>query len=103
MKPLVYKKAKRIRHQAPVRVKMAITKGAFDGQKLTFSVSGDGEMVWKAAPGRYLLEAHRGDKTLWSGESTAGKDGLLRFVVADPRVPKLHGAFVCSSGTASSI
>ena len=27
MKPLVYKKAKRIRHQAPVRVKMAITKG----------------------------------------------------------------------------
>ena len=27
MKPLVYKKAKRIRHAAPVRVKMPITKG----------------------------------------------------------------------------
>ncbi len=27
MKPLVYKKAKRIRHQAPVRVKMPVTKG----------------------------------------------------------------------------
>ena len=27
MKPLVYKKAKRIRHQAPVRIKMAITTG----------------------------------------------------------------------------
>ena len=27
MKPLVYKKAKRIRHVAPVRVKMPITKG----------------------------------------------------------------------------
>ncbi len=27
MKPLVYKKAKRIRHKAPVRVKLSITKG----------------------------------------------------------------------------
>lgn len=27
MKPLVYKKAKRIRHQAPVRIRMSITKG----------------------------------------------------------------------------
>jgi large subunit ribosomal protein L24 len=27
MKPLVYKKAKRVRHQAPVRVRLTITKG----------------------------------------------------------------------------
>lgn len=27
MKPLVYKKAKRIRHKPPVRVRMAVTKG----------------------------------------------------------------------------
>jgi large subunit ribosomal protein L24 len=27
MKPLVYKKAKRVRHQAPVRVRLSITKG----------------------------------------------------------------------------
>ena len=27
MKPLVYKKAKRVRHQAPVRMRLHITKG----------------------------------------------------------------------------
>ena len=27
MKPLVYKKAKRVRHQAPVRMRLHVTKG----------------------------------------------------------------------------
>ena len=84
MKPLVYKKAKRVRHQAPVRMRLHITKGD-TVQVISGDDKGKRGRVLRVHPktGRVTIEGVNMVKRHRRATQTA-EGGIVEFAGADP-------------------